>query len=619
MRTPFRSSVCALAILAGMGGLAFEPPLLRNVTSEFGSGRIAIGSVRAPLWSAALAQSADTFTLENVTLAIGSTTYRAKQIGFSGVSSPRADIEAIFDGQATTPMAERLKRLNAKQIVIPELVVEQKLAGFAQRTIYRNIVASNVTQGRIATIAAETAMQEITQKSGVDTFTQGPSTIAELDLAAMARLYLEKATSPNEPLTKIYGDFSISDAVLTGSNGSVARIAKITGRDFTARPTEDSWSGTLSLLTALSETDKVAKEDQGRLASSLADLLSAMNIGFVEASGIDITDRTKDGGNVRINRAAYTSASNGQPADMRIEGMLFTADDGQAKIDTISFTGFSFEPTLNGLRALRSKPLEEFDATTLRSLVPTIGTVRISGLAIEARGKAEKNKKPDPIKASVEEIELTADKPMNGVATNVRFGIKHYAMALPAGSKEEGIKDLLDLGYKDIDLSFLISSAWDEARNQIEIRDLFFDGKDIGQVSLRGTLGNVSKDVFHADTAVASVALLAAKAKSVELFIENKGLFDRYIAKEAKDQKTKPEAVRRNYGMAAAVLVPSLIGNSQKAQLLSQTIAKFIAKPGRLTIKAQAKDPAGLSVVELAAQTEPAAVLDKLDISAKAE
>ncbi|MGO4704274.1 hypothetical protein AB4072_00655 [Microvirga sp. 2MCAF38] len=619
MKVPFRTSVCALALIVGSSALPFEPVAVRGVSHEFGQGRVSIGTIRVPLWSAAFAQSADTFTLENVSLIVGSATYRAKKIDFSGVTSSRADVEAIFNPASAAPLAERLSRLSAKQIVIPELIVEQKIADLTQRTTYKNIVASDIAQGRLATIAADTAVQEMSQKNGIGTVTQGRSTISELDLAAMARLYLEKAGTPNEPLAKIYGSFAVENIVLTASNGSVAKIESVNGRDFKARPTQDSWSGTISLLTALSETDKLSKEDEGRLLSSMADLLSAMDIGSVEIANVDITDNSADDANGHIDRMTYTSASNGRSADARIEGIHFSGDNGEVEIDTISFTGFSFDATLNGLRALRGKALDDFDATALRSLVPTIGTMRMSGFSVEAVGKADKNKKPEEIKASIEDLEITADKPMNGVATNVRFGIKHFAMTLPPTSKEDGIKDLLALGYKDLDLSFLISSAWNETTNEIAIRDLSFEGKDMGQVSLRGTLGNVTKDVFNADTAVATVAAMAAKAKSAELFIENKGLFDRYLASEAREQKTKPEALRRTYGAAAAMIIPSLLGNSDKAETLSQVIAKFIAKPGRLTIKAQSKDPAGLSVVELAAQSEPAAILEKLDISAKAE
>ncbi|MFL5025742.1 MAG: hypothetical protein ACJ8DB_04035, partial [Microvirga sp.] len=55
----YRAGICALALVAGSAALQFEPAVLRDLVIDNGSQRITIGAVRAPLWSAAFAQSAD--------------------------------------------------------------------------------------------------------------------------------------------------------------------------------------------------------------------------------------------------------------------------------------------------------------------------------------------------------------------------------------------------------------------------------------------------------------------------------------------------------------------------------------------------------------------------------
>ena len=69
----------------------------------------------------------------------------------------------------------------------------------------------------------------------------------------------------------------------------------------------------------------------------------------------------------------------------------------------------------------------------------------------------------------------------------------------------------------------------------------------------------------------------------------------------------------------AAFVVPAMIGSSEQAQTLSQAIARFIAKPGKLTINATPKDPSGFGIVEAVVLPDPKAILDKLNVSAKAE
>jgi hypothetical protein len=91
------------------------------------------------------------------------------------------------------------------------------------------------------------------------------------------------------------------------------------------------------------------------------------------------------------------------------------------------------------------------------------------------------------------------------------------------------------------------------------------------------------------------------------------------MAKAAKEQKTTPEALRRTYAAAAVFVVPAMIGDSEQAQVLSQAIARFIAKPGKLTVNATPKDPSGFGIAEAVVMSEPKDILNKLNVSAKAE
>ena len=86
----YRAGVAALALLAGSTALSFEPAVLHDLVIETSGQRITIGAVKVPLWSAAFAQSADSFNLDTVTFTFGTTTYEAKRIEFSGISTPRA-------------------------------------------------------------------------------------------------------------------------------------------------------------------------------------------------------------------------------------------------------------------------------------------------------------------------------------------------------------------------------------------------------------------------------------------------------------------------------------------------------------------------------------------------
>jgi hypothetical protein len=131
-----------------------------------------------------------------------------------------------------------------------------------------------------------------------------------------------------------------------------------------------------------------------------------------------------------------------------------------------------------------------------------------------------------------------------------------------------------------------------------------------------GVIGNVTKDVFNADTAVATVAALAATAKRLEVVVENTGFFERYLAQEAKKVRKTPETLRREYGSAAAFAVPAMLGNSEQSKALGQALARFIARPTRLRITAQTKSSEGLGVADVMNVTKPASILERLDLTA---
>ena len=238
----------------------------------------------------------------------------------------------------------------------------------------------------------------------------------------------------------------------------------------------------------------------------------------------------------------------------------------------------------------------------------------------EAKTNQEaKNGGPDKIRFKLKDLELTADKPRNGIPTNVRVALQNLAAPIPADTKDETVKLLRDLGYKDLNLSLVTAASWNEVANELVIRELSYNGQEMGAVTLHGVLGNVTGDVFNPDTALASVALIGAVAKSADLTIDNQGIVDRYLAQEARKQKKSPEALRREYGTAAALAVPIMLGNSPQAKSLGQAVARFIAKPGRLTVNAKAKSPTGLGLAELLATSEPAALFSKLDVTATTE
>lgn len=113
--------------------------------------------------------------------------------------------------------------------------------------------------------------------------------------------------------------------------------------------------------------------------------------------------------------------------------------------------------------------------------------------------------------------------------------------------------------------------------------------------------------------------MLSATAKALDLTLENGGLFERFIDAQAKVLSLKPDELRKEYVTASVIGVPVILGNSAAAKAIGAAMGKFVAKPGTLSISAKAKSGDGLGMVDVSTAPTPAAVLDKLEVNAKAE
>jgi hypothetical protein len=615
-----RRPALLLAAAVGTVALGYEPAPFRDLSFEGPGSRLSIGAVRLPHLAAALAQ-ADQIVLDDVTLVQGTGTYSAKRIMLSGVGSARTEIEAVFDRNAPESLADRLSRIHARQVMIPELVTDQQVGPVRQRTTYRNMIASDIRHGHIASLTADEGTQESDGPPGRSTATHGRLTLTGLAAPDLARIYVEKGDSQPAAFTKVYDRFSIEDIRHRAPNGASVRIAKAEGRDVRMRPTEESWSGSTSLISAMTEIDQPSAAETNRLAVAVADLLGAFEIGLAELHGLSIDGITDKGDpvGVRLRRVAYSGARADRPSEMRLEGFDSAVREGTTRFAALVFTGFSFQATREGVKALKGKSLDDLDATTIRSLIPTIGTVQLSGLDLDVLDARNGGPKPRRIHVAVKDLELTADKPLNGIPTNIRIGLRNLAMPLPPDSPEDGIKTLLSLGYGSVDLSFAVAATWNAAGNEIILSELSASGAEMLNVKAGAVLGNVTKDVFDADTALATVAALGTTAKSLDVRIENTGFFERYLAQEARKLQKTPDVLRREYGSAAAVALPRLLGNSDQARKLGQAVARFVAKPARLQISARAKGAEGIGVADVAALPTPAAILERLEITASTD
>ena len=173
-------------------------------------------------------------------------------------------------------------------------------------------------------------------------------------------------------------------------------------------------------------------------------------------------------------------------------------------------------------------------------------------------------------------------------------------------------------GYGDLSFDMAADAAWDDAARTVALRDVTVSGKDIGSVKLAALFGGIGPELFSGSASAQTMLLFSGNARTLDLTVENAGLFERFLTAQAKELSLKPDELRKEYVTASVLGVPVILGNGPAAKDIGAAMGQFVMNPGKLTIHAKSKEPTGIGFVELGTASSPAAVLERLDVDAKA-
>ena len=217
---------------------------------------------------------------------------------------------------------------------------------------------------------------------------------------------------------------------------------------------------------------------------------------------------------------------------------------------------------------------------------------------------------------TLKEFTLQADDPRDGVPTKYRLALDTLATALPAQSSDLSMKNMIDLGFSSLAFTALAEGEWNPQSGEFAIKQVAIDGANIGSIALRGTLGKFSKDVFFAK----EQRFHDITVRTLSLTVENKGLYERFVMREAKKSGKSLDQTRRELNMATVIYTTAMLEKASSGDVVQAAIAKFFQNPRKLNINVKAKNAAGVPWAELGGPKGPGTgTAEKFDVSAVAE
>ena len=552
------------------------------------------------------------FTVRNLAGTLGETTFVAPRVEIAGTTLAAADIARLLDPASGAPVAERLGRFAASSVVIPELYTTTRGPAGSQTALHRDLRLSDIAGGKLGSaIGGGAILEQVTGGIRQDG-RYGRLELRDLDFGYVASLVNDPAPAgPAPALQPIYASATLEGLSLGDGRGGTVGVSRLAARDVSGRRTRDGWAATIARSSAV-PADPAQRTEAEKAASlqALIDLASAYEIGGLEATGITGTGATLADPSVKIARLAYRGGPGIAP-EIGLDGLEAGQAGNGVTVASMTATGIALLPMLQTLKDIGAAPADEFSPAQFRRLVPANASLRVTGVGIrsDVGGRAQQ--------IGLGSFEFGVGRPIEGLPSDIQIAVRD--VSVPLDPQDPTAQPAVRLGYDRIEGSLAASLGYSEPNSTVALRDFSVRAAGMGSVAIRAVLGNVSREIFSPDQALATVAAVGATVRSLDVTIENGGLFEKVVARQAADTGKSPSDVRRDYGLAAAIGIPVMLGNSAAAKELGQAVARFVAKPGRLAIQARPRDPAGLGFTDFAAAADPTALLDKIDITATAE
>jgi len=579
------------------------------------------------------------------------------EIGNYKISIPSVAIEdANFDtamlkdtfGNSGLTLPERVGRFSAKRLTAQEIKVVQTVANNEQNIVYKDVALEDINLGKVARYTAGGTIFDFTiQVPGEDgekvtdkmTGTMGAAEGKDIDGVFLTRLYTEKAGPDDKEAKPVYGPFSAKNIVMKTKDANFS-YDEIRSNGFTARMPAVPFTETLEKLQSLENADELSQEETRELILQLSSLFDTIGKGDVEMLGMKIepTDASKGKGGIERVAVAFDN----QRMDATIKGLAFSEGQDYMKMEEASLKGFSWATSVEALKkfaALNEDEVENFPFTTM---LPEFGTLRVVGIdadlpyeksedvdageenADEGEQAATEESSvpslPERIQFAMKSYEVALNKPYNGIPTDVRVAYEDMSIKVPTQADDEFYQQLRKLGYDSLTMSSNFEASWDEANQDLIIKDISISGKDMGSVSMSGLMGGLTKEFFSGDKVMMQVALLGLKAKQVNLKVEEKGIIANAIKIYAEEKDMSEDEVRGTMSLMAAAALQELAAEQPQLQDVATAFSTFLAKPNIFELTVKSKAEKGIGALEMvAASQDPTLLLDKVDIEAKAE
>lgn len=521
------------------------------------------------------ARAAD-FTLEDVTLAAGPTTFRAARVEVSGSALDRAGALALLSPADPRPVTERLAAIDARRIAVPELVARTEVGGVVQEIVYRDLALEGVARGRAAGFKAAGARFSSRRAGREETGACGAADATGLDLVAIARLMGEGRANGEAPQTKAR-EFSVADCTVDLADGLRVAIGRAHGKDIGGRPL-------LAPVASLAQPAPGGPSPDSPTTRRAVALLAADVIDSLAFGAIDLTDvRATRGAEavLAIRRVALENLKDSRIGAVTLEDLAATTADGPVSLGRATLAGLDVRPTFAA--AVAEPP---------RRATPRFDSFEVERLAASG--------------LTVARLRIDAGQWTDLMPTRIDMQAERATIE-PA---RLGMPGLAALGYAMFEARGAFRMRYDADRRVLAFEEISGEAPGLGRARLGAEFVRVQPEIFSGDAETLKSALPAIFFSGATLRLDDLGLFGRVAA--------RPDGPSRaTLADTARLVVRGVLGDGPAAVPAIEAVGRFFGAGKSLDMRIEAPQPLGL--IDLMMAGRLSGLADRLKIEAKTE
>lgn len=537
-----------------------------------------------------------------------------------------------------------IRNITAKKIVAPTVIWTDGKETNGATYSYNNVIFDDIAKGLIKKVTADSMSGEypLSKKSASSVNTKfaktefGKSEINNLDLGYLISYFNEASSGSNaeNPFKDVANGWSIHDIIINqpdeDGNNSLSTAQTIWGTKLSLRHLPFSLNSFMEELGQSASIDNVKETKENEIFLKRLAILSS--VGFMDMHVEGVSQKFSD---LTSKQKNFSVTYRNGRVDISLNDYEASGEDLRALVvDSFSITDLRSEQLNDFIDVLNhaiSSGNADYDAlyksfsepqSTI--FMPQFKNIHTSG--VKFSDPSSKNSEENLFTLGA--FDATADFGKGIIPTSLKAVVKDFeypvesdrvkAMNFILSPSYDPLKEssvLKDLGYKTIKFNGAFDANWDRDSQKINFNNTL-GYQDMATASLKGTLSNVSPELFSNNVAMIIASAMVIHINDLHVTVDADNYLDRY-AKFYDANTGENFANKRREAAIKARLAIALFLGAENSQKSGEAVQNFIENGGTINVHAVAKSKDGIGIADFAAIKQfPATLVDKIDVSA---